>query len=78
MEEGKKNQSKSKGLSASFITGAIALVFLIIGYQVALFVHKAAALRIVANQDHPDTVYVIDPKIAAEDLKARAHELALI
>lgn len=66
MEEGKKNRNKNKGLGASFITGAIALVFLIIGYQVALFVHKAAALRIVANQDHPDTVYVIDPKLAAE------------
>jgi len=72
MEEGKKNRNKSKGLSASFITGAIALVFLIIGYQVALFVHKAAALRIVANQDHPDTVYVIDPKLAAELLSVDA------
>lgn len=55
MEEGKK---KSKSPNASFVTGAIALVFLIIGYQAALFIHKAAVLRIAANRDRPDTVYV--------------------
>lgn len=53
-----ENKKKNSGLSASFITGAIALVFLIIGYQVALFVHKAAVTRLVANRDQPDTVYV--------------------
>ena len=58
MEEGKKKQSK---LNGSFVTGAIALVFLIIGYQVALFVHKAAVTRIAANRDRPDTVYVYAP-----------------
>ena len=58
-----ENKKKRKGpLSASFITGAIALVFLIIGYQVALFVHKAAVTRLVANRDEPDTVYVYIPK----------------
>ena len=36
MEEGKKKRSS---LNGSFVTGAIALVFLIIGYEVALFVH---------------------------------------
>ena len=45
-------------LTASFVTGAIALVFLIIGYEVAVFVHKAAVTRLVANRDRPDTVYV--------------------
>ena len=55
MEEGKM---KRKPLSASFVTGAIALVFLIIGYEVAVFIHKAAVTRIEANRDHPDTVYV--------------------
>lgn len=63
MEEGKKKRSK---LNGSFVTGAIALVFLIIGYEVALFVHRAASLRIEANRDHPDTVYVIDRELAAE------------
>lgn len=47
-------------LTASFVTGAIALVFLIIGYEVAVFVHKAAVTRLVANRDRPDTVYVYE------------------
>lgn len=55
MKEGK---NKSKSLNGSFVAGAVALVFLIIGYQSALFIHKAASLRIAANRDHPDTVYV--------------------
>ena len=59
MEEGKKSK---KTLSASFVTGAVALVFLIIGYEVAVFVHKAAVLRIEAGRDKPDTVYVYVPQ----------------
>ena len=65
MKEGKKNRSS---LNASFVTGAIALVFLIIGYQVALFIHKAALTRIAANKDRPDTVFVIDRALAEEIL----------
>ena len=57
MGEGKK-KGKSK-LKGSFVTGAIALVFLIIGYEVALFVHRAAVTRIEANRDHPDTVFIV-------------------
>ena len=38
--------------------GVVALVFLVIGYQVSLFVHRSAVLRIEANRDRPDTVYV--------------------
>lgn len=64
MEEGKKSK---KTLSASFVTGAVALVFLIIGYEVAVFVHKAAVLRIEAGRDKPDTVYVYVEKTAVED-----------
>ena len=51
-------------VSASFMTGAVALVFLIIGYQTALFLHKSAMLKILGNRDRPDTVYVIDPEMA--------------
>ena len=70
-----ENKKKSKGpLSASFITGAIALVFLIIGYQVALFVHKAAVTRLVANRDEPDTVYVVDPGLAKEILRSAQND----
>ena len=31
---------------------------MIIGYQTALFVHQAAVMKITANRDEPDTVYV--------------------
>ena len=45
---------KAKG----YMTGIIALVFMIIGYQTALFVHHAAVMKITANRDAPDTVYI--------------------
>ena len=41
-----------------YLTGIIALVFMIIGYQTALFVHHAAVMKITANRDEPDTVYI--------------------
>ena len=71
MGGGKKKES---GLNGSFVTGAIALVFLILGYQVALFVHKAALTRIAANRDHPDTVYVVDQALAEEILSDMPEE----
>lgn len=54
---GKENKS---GLSESFVLGVIALVFLIVGYQTALFIHNAAVVKIAANRDLPDTVYVFN------------------
>lgn len=55
--------------SASFLTGVIAIVFLVIGYQTALFVHQAAVARIVSARDHPDTVYVVDRSLAESILR---------
>ena len=52
----KRNEEKRP--SESFVMGVVALVFLVIGYQVALFMHRAAVLKIEANRDCPDTVYV--------------------
>lgn len=58
-----KEKGNSKGgLHQSFLTGVIALVFLLVGYQTALLVHRAAVLKIAANRDEPDTVYVYVPK----------------
>lgn len=51
---------------ASFIIGAVALLFLIIGYQAALFIHKASVARLIANHDSPDTVYIATPGYRAE------------
>ena len=36
------------------------MVFLIIGYQTALFVHQAAVMKITANRDEPDTIYIYE------------------
>lgn len=63
-------EDKKKKLSHSHITGIIAFVFLIIGYQTALFVHNAAVTKIVSNRDQPDTVFVLDSKVAETVLGA--------
>lgn len=55
------SEKKNMGLSESFIVGVIAIVFLIMGYQTALFIHQAAVMKITANRDNPDTVYVRIP-----------------
>ena len=54
--------------SASFKVGAIALAFLIIGYQAALIVSRASRLRIEANRDRPDTVYIFSDESAVREL----------
>ena len=51
----------SHSLSTSAKTGAIALVFLIIGFEAALFIHRAAVTALVAHRDAPDTIYVYTP-----------------
>lgn len=54
----RKSKSDDSELRASRSAGLIALVFLVVGYQAALFVHKAAEAKIVSNRDEPDTVFV--------------------
>ena len=65
------NSSKDDGKrpSASFVVGAVALLFLIVGYQAALFIHKASVARIIANHDEPDTVFVY----ASADTRTYGH-----
>ena len=58
-------------MSASSKTGLIALVFLVIGYQAALFLHRSAVLKILSNRDRPDTVFVIDRVLAEQILKEK-------
>lgn len=65
-----KPQKDNGTPSSTFKVGAIALAFLIIGYQSALFIHRAAALHIAAVQEKPDTVYVVDGALAARLLGA--------
>lgn len=70
-QAGSGRAGRSYKPSGVFKTGAIALAFLIVGYQVALFVQRAAQNRIVANRDRPDTVYVVDKALAEEVLRGR-------
>lgn len=57
-ENEEKYSRKKRKLSAQFKLGAVCLAFLILGYQVALFTGRASILRIEANRDHPDTVFL--------------------
>lgn len=59
--------------SESFVIGVAAVVFLIIGYQTALFVHNAAVLKIVAGRDVPDTVLVYVERTEEVQLDDRNH-----
>ena len=58
-----KTSSRNR-ISASFKVGAVALAFLTIGFQSALFIRRAAVLRIASHRDAPDTVYVVDDALA--------------
>lgn len=72
---GAKNE---RGLSRSAMVGVVAFVFLVIGYQTALFVHSAAVAKIAANRDEPDTVFVYKEErrsfAAAQDDKEAARD----
>lgn len=62
----RRSKGEAEGSPTStFKVGGIALVFLLIGYQSALFVHRAAELRIQSLRDRPDTVFVVDEALAA-------------
>lgn len=59
--------------SASFVVGAVALLFLIVGYQAALFIHKASVARIIANHDEPDTVFVFSSETGQGSRAGQPH-----
>lgn len=53
-----KSDNKVRRPSESFVMGVVAVVFLLLGYQTALFIQNAAVTKIAADRDHPDTVYI--------------------
>ena len=53
-----KKSPEKKVSGTTFKIGAIALTFLIIGYQAAVFIHRTAILHIESLRDSPDTVYI--------------------
>ena len=65
-----KRKDGKTGLSESFIVGTIAIVFLIVGYQTALFIHRAAVMKVVANRDEPDTVFVYRDDFSSADARS--------
>lgn len=65
-KERKDSAREGSRSSAVFKAGAISLVFLVIGYQAALFINRAAMLGIEAARDRPDTVYVVRHVASAE------------
>ena len=67
----KENKETKSWLTESYILGVVALVFLIIGYQVALFLQHAAVTRIAAVRDVPDTVFVY---VERETMLPMAHQ----
>ena len=71
-----KEDKKGKKLPVSFVTGAIALVFLIVGYQVALFLNRAAISKILAEEAVADTVYVVDRALAESVLSGKSRPLS--
>ena len=68
--DGRKPADGKRGLKSSFAAGIAALVFIVIGYQSALFIHRAAVLGILDRKDVPDTVFVIDKTMAGRILDA--------
>ena len=64
----KEKEKERGGLQQSFLTGVIALVFLLVGYQTALMIHRASVVKIAANRDDPDTVFVyVQPEGLAQE-----------
>lgn len=61
-----KDKNEENKPTKAYTVGAIALAFLIIGYQTALFIHKAAVSKIISNSDHPDTVFVYTTEVESK------------
>lgn len=68
MERDTKKRKTDSKPSATLRFGAVALAFLIIGYETALFVDSASRRRVAAVKAVPDTVFVLDTQIAAKVL----------
>lgn len=58
MEREKQTPQKNNRIPTSLRFGVICIAFMITGYQLALFIHRAAVLEIEAGRDRPDTVFI--------------------
>ena len=71
-----ESYEEKRSVGASLKIGAVAVTFLVIGYQAALFVNSSAVAQLIANRDAPDTVYVTDEALARRLLAAEASNSA--
>ena len=53
------SRRKTEGSSSTFKIGAVSLAFLILGYQISVFIHRSSVLRLESHRDCPDTVYIV-------------------
>lgn len=58
----KKSRESEVGHSKATIL--VVFVFVVLAYQLALFIYKSAERLLVAHRDSPDTVYVVDSALA--------------
>lgn len=73
-----KKSPEKKVSGTTFKIGAIALTFLIIGYQAAVFIHRTAILRIESLRDSPDTVYItVAPRTLERPLSGKPRNPAI-
>lgn len=72
---GRKDSKERKPfitLKGSFVAGAVALLFLTVGYQISLFVHTASVAKIASDRDTPDTVWVKDKSVASDGFSSHS------
>jgi len=62
----KENKQERGAVSTSLATGIIALIFLVVGYQAAMFIGKASVAGKALKMAVPDTVFVVDGEMARE------------
>lgn len=73
-----KKSPEKRVSGTTFKIGAIALTFLIIGYQAAVFIHRTAILRIESLRDSPDTVYItVAPRMPEPSTSGKPRDPAI-
>ena len=74
-----KKSPEKRVSGTTFKIGAIALTFLIIGYQAAVFIHRTAILRIESLRDSPDTVYItVAPRMHETSTSGKPRNPAIV
>lgn len=71
-----RDRKNSCNGQAAFRIGSVALIFLAIGYQAALFINRAAVLSIEAHRDRPDTVFIIRTETVRDSDEVRTDDMA--